>query len=250
MTTAHSGCEGTKRDSLESVLKAIELDVDAVEIDVRKSPDGTLRISHDKKPDVRAYENVARLEEVFEILKPTTLRVNCDMKEREHVYDLLGVADAYDFDRDRLIVTGSISPEQLAYDPELLDRMTLYMNIEELFKYVYLYSGSSNFEEFRKLMTEPWTFTRAFLLNLEGYLPKVIDLTGKLGVTKLNFPYQQVREEHCRMLAQAGLGVSVWTVDDSEAMQRFLDFSIGNLENVTTRQVSTFKRLLKQRMAQ
>ena len=37
MITAHSGCEGTARDSLDSVECAIRLGADVVEMDIRKA---------------------------------------------------------------------------------------------------------------------------------------------------------------------------------------------------------------------
>ncbi|MGH0052372.1 MAG: glycerophosphodiester phosphodiesterase family protein, partial [Sphaerochaetaceae bacterium] len=102
MITAHSGCDGTNRDSLDSVLRAIELGVDAVEVDVRKSPDGILRISHDKKLTAEQYASHATLEEVFRLLRPTSLSINCDVKEREHLYTLLNLAKQYGFGKERL----------------------------------------------------------------------------------------------------------------------------------------------------
>ncbi|MGI6439175.1 MAG: glycerophosphodiester phosphodiesterase family protein [Sphaerochaetaceae bacterium] len=45
--TAHSGCENTPLNSLESVLKGIEVGSDAVEIDIRSSHDKKPVLSHD-----------------------------------------------------------------------------------------------------------------------------------------------------------------------------------------------------------
>ena len=39
--TAHSGCEATEIDSLDSIDKALEYGADAIEIDVRADPSGT-----------------------------------------------------------------------------------------------------------------------------------------------------------------------------------------------------------------
>ena len=50
MTTliiAHSGCEGAGRDSLLSIDRAAAAGADAIEIDIRLSPEGELRVSHD-----------------------------------------------------------------------------------------------------------------------------------------------------------------------------------------------------------
>lgn len=200
--TAHSGCEGTERDSLESIKIAIDLGVDAVEVDVRKGPDGTLRISHDRKESAATYGVVPSLEEVFELLRPTALSVNCDLKEREHLYDVLDLAWKYGFGRDRLILTGSVSPEQLSYDGDIRRRASLYMNIEELFKYLYLQAGGRSIADFPRLMVEPWAFTRQYMFDLQSHLPQIIDFVAVLGVNVINFPYRGLTEECCKALEE------------------------------------------------
>ena len=82
IVTAHSGCEGTPRDSLESVFRAVQCGADAVEVDVRMDETGILRISHDHKKTLEEYTQCNTLQEVFAAVAQTSLRVNCDMKER------------------------------------------------------------------------------------------------------------------------------------------------------------------------
>ena len=48
--TAHSGCENTPRDSMDAVERAAALGADIVEMDVRRAPDGVLRISDNRIP--------------------------------------------------------------------------------------------------------------------------------------------------------------------------------------------------------
>ena len=44
---AHSGAFSTPDNSLETIEAAIENDVDAIEVDVRQRPDGTVVMGHD-----------------------------------------------------------------------------------------------------------------------------------------------------------------------------------------------------------
>lgn len=243
--TAHSGCEGTERDSLESIKIAIDLGVDAVEVDVRKSPDGTLRISHDRKASSAMYEQVPRLEEVFAMLRSTRLSVNCDLKEREHLYDVLALALKYGFGPDRLILTGSVSPEQLAYDGDIRFRASVHMNIEELFKYLYLQAEGRSIADFPRLMVEPWAFTRQYMSDLGSHLTQVIAFVNALDIDTINFPYHGLTEECCRTLEKAGVAVSVWTMDDEASLDAILGYSVSNLRNITTRQV----RMVQDRMS-
>ena len=48
MITAHSGCEETEIDSMESIELALEYGADAIEVDVRVDQNKELRISQDE----------------------------------------------------------------------------------------------------------------------------------------------------------------------------------------------------------
>ncbi|MGH0052431.1 MAG: hypothetical protein ACQ5SW_03445, partial [Sphaerochaetaceae bacterium] len=160
------------------------------------------------------------------------------------LYTLLNLAKQYGFGKERLILSGSVSPEQLAYDTDISNQATLYMNIEEIFKYLYLYTGSAALGDFTKVMTEPWAFTRIYMKTLQSHLHDVIELAHLLGLRTINFPYQYLTEENCATLDDAGLSVSVWTVDDQKALETYLSYSVSNLENITTRRVGIMKNLL------
>ena len=51
MITAHSGCEGTPDNSMESIRKGIELGADCIEIDIRMDPHGEQRLTHNELED-------------------------------------------------------------------------------------------------------------------------------------------------------------------------------------------------------
>ena len=89
--TAHSGCENTPQDSMASVEKALLLGVDIAEMDVRKAPNGVLRVSHNQL-DQAGYGEKLTLEAVFSRIKDTSLSLNCDLKEPSTLYDVLTMA--------------------------------------------------------------------------------------------------------------------------------------------------------------
>ena len=80
MITAHSGCEGTARDSMESVELALALGADAVEMDIRRAPDGLLYSSHDRQTGSEIAKKHP-LEAVFRRIADTPMKVNSDIKE-------------------------------------------------------------------------------------------------------------------------------------------------------------------------
>ena len=79
MITAHSGCEGTARDSMESVELALALGADAIEMDIRRAPDGLLYISHDRQTGSEIAKKHT-LEAVFRRIADTPMKFNCDIK--------------------------------------------------------------------------------------------------------------------------------------------------------------------------
>ena len=76
LLTAHSGCDGTKDNSLEYINYALNLGADCLELDIRKDKSGTLVLSHDDGP---AH---VTLEEAFTMLaNHPEKRLNCDVKQ-------------------------------------------------------------------------------------------------------------------------------------------------------------------------
>ena len=91
MITAHSGCEGTAENSLESLACGLALGADCVEVDVRLGGDGVLWLTHDlPKPGAA----LVRLEQAFAALADSNAAINCDLKECAALYPVLSLAEA------------------------------------------------------------------------------------------------------------------------------------------------------------
>ena len=88
MITAHGGALGTGRNTRRYFERAAEYRADALEIDVRKK-DGLLYISH--LPAIFVKRKIT-LAEAFDEVKKLGLRVNCDIKQRGIVKDVLELA--------------------------------------------------------------------------------------------------------------------------------------------------------------
>ena len=119
--TAHSGCEQLPKDSLASVDCALELQADAAELDVRRTRDGRLYISHNACTGEEIAQRIT-LEQVFDRIRGTGLRMNCDIKEAFAVSSTLDLADSCGIPREQLILTGAVSAETLAMEPWITER--------------------------------------------------------------------------------------------------------------------------------
>ena len=230
--TAHSGCDGTERDSMKSIDKASALGADIVEIDIRKGPDGNLYVSHDPVTAENMQEKSA-VKEAFVKIRYAGLSVNCDMKEQGALYDLLYLASAYGLDKNHLILSGCVSPEQIARDPHLAEQARIYINLEEVWKMLYFAQCQKGYtEQFAELMNDPWVFLKQFDVP-EGWMDEAIRFVKAYHLAGVNLPHRCLCETFVEKLQKTNTPFSVWTVNDAELIERCI--RIGS-ENITTRE--------------
>ena len=227
--TAHAGSDGTKNNSLESIAYCIALSVDAFEVDVRKYK-GELVLSHNK---VRKGEQPTALWQVFALMRPhSSIRVNCDLKERGLQLPVYSMADIYGL-TDRLIFTGAVSLDEIKKEPRLNSIATSYINLE----------GMS--EKFYERLSYLWN--EKDLTGVLGILES-IDYTSlkEAGINVINVAYQVCLDPFMELMEKNGLRISAWTVDDMDEIKRLSQFSI--VENITTnlaKEADIYKKNLK-----
>jgi len=235
--TAHSGCEGTPQDQMDTVDLALALGADIVEMDVRQAQDHVLRISHDALPP-EGYAQKPTLEEVFLRIRDTQLKINCDIKEPGALEGILLLAEQMGIGKDRLIFSGCTSPEQLARDPRICEKATVLLNLEELLKFFYLAEGLPGWDtEFGLLMNSPWRIIRAIpepAAYLNWHLDKIVEFAKLLKVGGMNLPYWCLTDELAEAFRENGIFFSVWTVNEVQPIERCIRLGAGN---ITTRTV-------------
>ena len=235
MITAHSGCEDTPIDSLESIDKALEFGADAIEVDVRVDQNGELRISHNAVSQEDYYEKVT-LQTVLDRIRFTDLTINFDIKEQAALYKTLEEAERLGFPRERLIFSGCTGPEQLARDPHLPERARFFMNLEEVMKFVHLRkSPDLDIEEFSVLMNDPWAVLREKASEIpEAWIEDTVKLYRLLHAEAANLSKKILGTPLADALIADGFPLSVWTVNEPEIVQQCLDLKVLN---ITTRKV-------------
>jgi glycerophosphoryl diester phosphodiesterase len=231
--TAHSGCDGTEQDSLDSIRAGIRNGADAVEVDIRRNSAGELVLSHDRD-ESGAYRGRASLSEAFDlVIRDGRIGINCDVKERETIPAILGLAGSKGLGADRLILTGSAAPSTLREAPETAKNANLWLNIEEIVEDYYR-SGAPAMDPYRGLVG-PDRHGHEILEALPSpdFLldPMVRDCLN-LGVRALNMPYAEPLLPLIPRLKARGIRVSLWTLNKGEALKRA--FGLGVL-NITTR---------------
>ncbi len=244
MITAHSGCEETKTDSLESIDKALEFGADAIEVDVRADSNGELRISHNSVRQEEYFEKLT-LRTVLDRIRFTDLAINFDIKEQAALYKTIEEAERLGFPRERLIFSGCTGPEQLARDSHLAERGRFFMNIEEVMKFVHLRRCPDvDIEEFTVLMNDPWTVIKERGNEIpESWIDDTVRLYRLLHAEAANISKKILGTPLVDALQADGFPLSVWTVNEPEIVRQCMDI---NAFNITTRKVWQAKEILQE----
>ncbi len=267
MITAHSGCEGTGIDTMESIEKALTFNADAVEIDIRMDPFGVLRISHDPL-SIEDYFKKNPLSDVFDRILPTSMMINFDIKEQAALYKTINAAHEFGFPTERLIFTGCTTPELLIKDPELAHKAKFFLNLERVVKYVVSHrKGEFSLDIFNILMEDPFLLfiDRKSSIISDNYLSKASRIQQKLyEISKtlmgkiLEDTVRIYQETHAAAanlskillwtsfdddLKANNIQLSFWTVNEADFVHRCLEIGAYN---ITTRNIQLTRRIVSQ----
>ncbi len=243
--TAHSGCDNTPADSLESVSQGIASGADIVEIDVRMSRDRILVLSHDFDSSLY-YPDSPRVEAAFEIILAVNgTAVNCDVKEAAAIPAILELAGRCRIPKDRLYLSGSVTPGILRRIPDLMERCRVLWNLEEA---LVPFAEKKLIEEKRGdllpvLYSDLWRVLREHLPDPDPYAEQLVSLAGMFAIDTFNMPFQIATDERIMFFSRNGFGVSVWTVDEPEMITQYLR---AGVRNITTRNAKTAVQLKTQ----
>ena len=179
MITAHSGCDDLAMNSEEYILHALTLGVDALEVDVRRSSEGALILTHNPPEPGQVY---ITLERAFSIVRDSAVKVNCDLKERGLEREVLDLAETCGVERERIIFTGTLTDWR-----EKLEGCNVWVNPEEIC--ADYYAGKHDPE-------------------------KMMALAADYGYSVINMDYNFVDERVIETAQAHGLKLSVWTIDE------------------------------------
>lgn len=214
--TAHSGADGFPDNSLDYVRYALASGADILEVDVRRGPDGRLMLGHDA-----ADAALPTLEEVFTLLAETPrMGINCDLKEPGLEEAVCALAAAKGL-AGRVLLTGTVDMRRWAASSELRKVAALWANIEELLP---------GFDKAR--LQDP--------VCREQAAAEAVALCRELGIDTVNSWYGLADEAFLARFRRAGIALSLWTVNEEDALRRFLH---AGVKSITTRKVKLALRL-------
>ena len=204
--TAHAGCLGTRKNTLESFKAALAFPVDYLEADVRFTPASDAYLSHDPLP-LPLQRDAMQLKELLKLVAPhKRVRLNLDMKEYSGVGRMASLIKRSGMS-SRVLLTGVV----LGAVPQVRDSGA---------GLPYL------------LNAHPNVWQRLTAAGAAA-LVRTIQACGARG---LNVYHPFITRRLASALSTAGLSVSVWTVDGEPEMRRILGLPA---DNITTNRIDT-----------
>ncbi len=205
--TAHTGCMGTKDNSLESIDEAIKYGADIVEFDLYFTADGEPVLSHDEPKG-----GEITLDEAFErVSRYNGLRVNVDVKTTDALDKVMPLAEKHGIS-ELIFYTGieeSDVEAVLSDSPEV----PYYLNVD--------------------VKTE--------LNQSEEYIQMLVKKVKECGAVGINFSKKNATKKIVDAFHENGLLVSIWTVNDKGEICDILALSP---DNITTRRPDRLQEIV------
>ncbi len=204
--TAHTGCEDTPDNSLDSIRVGAAAGADVVEIDLRFDSQGKPFLSHDElkggEPD---------LESAFkELLKHEKLKMNVDCKTVDNLQIVQELMLSYGLS-GRIFYTGIEEKDVPAAKETPL--IPYYLNIK----------------------------LKKSAVSNEKYINSIADKVQQLGAVGVNLNFRQCSPKLVKIFRERGLLVSLWTANKKSQMLRCMSLSP---DNITTRHPIELKELI------
>lgn len=197
--TAHGGAEGTGRNSMRYFNEIFQHKINAIEVDVRKSG-RLLYISH-----MRTFfpKKAIPLTYVFEYVKEHNLKVNCDLKNRRIIGEVIALAKSMQV-LTNLIFTGAIYPKDLPN----ITAGDVYVNN------CFYFPLAPNIDNITKIK-------------------KILDDTNNKHIIGLNIQYRYATDEFIKKAKELNLPLSVYTLDSDSELRRIIPYDVANITTNT-----------------
>ena len=206
--TAHTGCEDTEDNSLDSIRKGYESGADIVEFDLNFTSNGEAVLSHDEPQSV-----CVTLDEAFALIAELPdLKVNVDCKSIANLKVVTELAQKHGIN-DRIFYTG-IREENIKVVREQTPDIAYWLNFD-----VDVEKNTN-----------------------EEYLISLAKKTREVGAMGININYGTCSKQLVDVFHREGLQVSIWTVNKKFDMVKTVPFCA---DNITTRNPSQLVEIIE-----
>ena len=206
--TAHTGCMGTKENSVESMQVGVDNGAKVIEFDVHFTDDGVPVLSHDEPKGEKLSLNVA-----FDFLAQNeNIKANVDMKSVDNMTAVRKAAMKKGV-MNQIFFTG-INTEFVEAVKTNSNDIEYYLNVDVD----------------KKKNTD------------QEYLKSLVAQVKDAGAVGINFNYKSASKELVDYFHENDLLVSIWTVDRKMDMYKVLEMAP---DNITTRNPDKLSEIIK-----
>lgn len=205
--TAHAGCCGTEDNSMESLIKAVEVGADILEFDLRFTAEGKPVLTH----NLPATDECVSVDDAFAYLADKDIKVNIDAKETAHFDAVEVLIDKYGM-RERCFFTG-ITEDFVAPLNEQFPTAVYYLNV----------------------------IIPPVIGEFKSYITSLIKKIKDCGAMGLNCNYLTLTKKVTDAVHEAGLEVSAWTANDEAVIEKLIKMGV---DNITSRIPDTALKLV------
>lgn len=208
--TAHTGCEGTPDNSLDSIRAGVAAGADIVEIDLHFLPDGTPVLKHDA-PTASEADTLPTLDSAFELLSSLDVKMNVDVKSTANMPSVVSLAEKHGV-TDKIFFTGvdeEFAPAVKSGAPTI----PYYLNVKVD----------------KKKNADP------------AYLSSLVQKVKSCGAVGINTKFTNCSKKLVDAFRSEGLPVSIWTAKTKSQMYHCLSLEP---DNITTRKPSVLRKII------
>lgn len=235
LITAHTGCMNTPPNSIQSVLEGIKTGAEIIEVDVNVTKDGIAVLVHDdhvstpfgnKRVHDLTFEElkglsgkgeIIRLEDVLPLIQEHHRVVNLDVKADHAVEPMIRTVEKYGM-RNDVIISGC-EKERATYVKDHYRPYQVLLNASAS-----LYASHGN--------------------NYELFVKQTCRDAVEASCCGININHRHCRESLVEYASLRCLPVLVWTVDDPQAMEQFLDLGVYS---ITSNEIQTLVHMRNHR---
>ena len=206
--TAHTGCLGTAPNTVDSMAKGVEAGANIVEFDLHFDKKGEPVLSHDAPT-----KNAVHLNEAFKFLSEhKNIKANVDIKDTSHLEKVSQIASEYGV-TEQIFFTG-IFEKDITTVKKLCPQIPYYLNFN-----VNLHKNK----------------------DVE-YLSQIVETVKNCGAIGINLHYKSASKQLVKAFHNAGLLVSLWTVNSRYQFCKTLKLCP---DNITTKHPDRLCNLLE-----
>ncbi|WP_028550570.1 glycerophosphodiester phosphodiesterase [Paenibacillus sp. UNC451MF] len=226
---AHTGCDNTPYNTVESFREGIRLGADIVEVDIRITREGTLVLLHDDSSYLHEY--------TYEQLNQQSVRSRISpLYER---LEIVKLTDILDIAKEHSIKLNLDIKTSAAIEPvvELIQRRHC---VEQVFITGCSENITSRHKDIKVVLNTPTKLTEEEKSNYALYIDKVCRDGEEGHYYGLNMHHETCRPELVEAAHKRGLAVWVYTVNDPDRMRRCIQ---SGVDAITTKEVAILSEL-------